>query len=41
MNTKNITDILNNLSGGETPFPVEWISEYPDKEEDALAKLSI
>lgn len=41
MNTKNITDILNNFSGGVTPFPVEWISEYPDKVEDALAKLSI
>ena len=41
MNTKNITDVLNNFSGGVTPFPVEWISEYPDKVEDALAKLSI
>jgi len=41
MSTKNITDVLNNFSGGVTPFPVEWISEYPDKVEDALAKLSI
>ena len=41
MNTKNITDVLNNFSGGVTPFPVEWISEYPDKVEGALAKLSI
>jgi hypothetical protein len=41
MNTKNITDVLNDFSGGVTPFPVEWISEYPDKVEDALAKLSI
>ena len=41
MNTKNITDVLNNFSGGVTPFPVEWISEHPDKVEDALAKLSI
>ena len=41
MNTKNITDVLNNFSDAATPFPVEWISEYPDKVEDALAKLSI
>ena len=41
MSTKNLTDVLNNFSGGATPFPVEWISEYPDKVEDALAKLSI
>ena len=41
MDTKNITDVLNNFSGGVTPFPVEWISEQPDKVEDALAKLSI
>jgi len=40
MNTKNITDVLNNFSGGVTPFPVEWISEHPDKVEDALTKLS-
>merc|ERR1711969_375554 len=38
---ENITDVLNNFSGYLKPFPVEWISEHPDKVEDALAKLSI
>ena len=38
---ENITDVLNNFSGDLKPFPVEWISEHPDKVEDALAKLSV
>ena len=37
---KNITDTLNDFSDGVNPFPVEWISEHPDKVEDILAKLS-
>ena len=40
MDMKNITDTLNDFSDGVNPFPVEWISEHPDKVEDVLAKLS-
>jgi hypothetical protein len=36
-----MTNVLNKFSGASKPFPVEWISKYPNKVEDALAKLSI
>lgn len=38
---KNVIDSSNKLPDGVLPFPVEWIREYPDKVESALAKLSI
>jgi hypothetical protein len=41
MNMKNLIDVLNVSSDDVNPFPVEWISDHPDKVENILAKLSI
>ncbi len=38
---KNVTDALDSFSDAQKLFPVEWITEHPDKVEGVLANLSL